>query len=183
MPTRCMPSWIGLLLKDVVIVGNSLGCLMAGAYAAAHPERVRSMILLSPAAGHAGDEASSASWLEQFEARPRRPGGKRSPTLVGKASPREAVEPDALDAAADPPAGLSSGGALPDARPARLRTRANSEEGAGRLRQRGHRHAGSELQGGRGGVSHAQVPLASPASGTCLTSRRRRPSMRSIQKP
>ena len=59
--TRCMPSWIALLLKDVVIVGNSLGCLMAGAYAAAHPRRVRSMILLSPAAGHAGDEASSAT--------------------------------------------------------------------------------------------------------------------------
>ena len=33
-----------LLLKDVVLVGNSLGCLMATAYAAAHPERVRSAI-------------------------------------------------------------------------------------------------------------------------------------------
>src|SRR5687768_11070562 len=41
-----------LILKDVVIVANSLGCLMAGAYAAAHPERIRSMILLDPAAGH-----------------------------------------------------------------------------------------------------------------------------------
>src|SRR5262249_6777100 len=41
-----------LLLKDVMIVGNSLGCLMAGAYAAAHPERVRSMILLDPAGGN-----------------------------------------------------------------------------------------------------------------------------------
>ena len=48
-----------LILKDVVIVGNSLGCLMAGAYAAAHPERVRSMILLDPAAGHAGDETGA----------------------------------------------------------------------------------------------------------------------------
>jgi pimeloyl-ACP methyl ester carboxylesterase len=48
-----------LLLKDVVIVGNSLGCLMAGAYAAAHPERVRSMILFSPATGHAGDEQAA----------------------------------------------------------------------------------------------------------------------------
>src|SRR5919204_6534830 len=43
-----------LLLKDVVLVGNSLGCLMAGAYAAAHPERVRSMLLLGPAGGDGG---------------------------------------------------------------------------------------------------------------------------------
>src|SRR3954464_3574746 len=42
-----------LLLKDIVLVGNSLGCLMAGAYAAAHGERVRSMILLGPAGGYA----------------------------------------------------------------------------------------------------------------------------------
>src|SRR6266850_953460 len=41
-----------LLLKDVVLVGNSLGCLMAGAYAAAHPERVRGMVLLGPAGGY-----------------------------------------------------------------------------------------------------------------------------------
>src|SRR5207249_9905358 len=41
-----------LLLKDVVLVGNSLGCLMASAYAAAHPERVRSMLLLGPAGGY-----------------------------------------------------------------------------------------------------------------------------------
>ena len=82
-----------LLLKDVVLVGNSLGCLMAGAYAAAHPERVRSMILLSPAAGNAGDESMQRDRLKQFEE--LGPGGlaeKRSPTLVGKASPREAVD-------------------------------------------------------------------------------------------
>ena len=82
-----------LLLKDVVIVGNSLGCLMAGAYAAAHPERVRSMILLDPAAGHAGDESKQRERLKQFEELgPEGLAEKRSPTLVGKASPREAVE-------------------------------------------------------------------------------------------
>jgi len=82
-----------LLLKDVVIVGNSLGCLMAGAYAAAHPERVRSMILLDPAAGHAGDESKARERLKQFEELgPEGLAEKRSPTLVGKNSPREAVE-------------------------------------------------------------------------------------------
>src|ERR1051325_2966095 len=82
-----------LLLKDVVIVGNSLGCLMAGAYAAAHPERVRSMILLDPAAGHAGDESKQRERLKQFEELgPEGLAEKRSPLVVGKNSPREAVE-------------------------------------------------------------------------------------------
>ena len=82
-----------LLLKDVVIVGNSLGCLMAGAYAAAHPERVRSMILLDPAAGHAGDESKQRERLKQFdELGPEGLAEKRSPLVVGKNSPREAVE-------------------------------------------------------------------------------------------
>jgi pimeloyl-ACP methyl ester carboxylesterase len=82
-----------LLLKDVVIVGNSLGCLMAGAYAAEHPERVRSMILLSPAAGNAGDESKQRERLKQFEELgPEGLAEKRSPTLVGKGSPPEAVE-------------------------------------------------------------------------------------------
>ena len=82
-----------LLLKDVVLVGNSLGCLMAGAYAAAHPERVRSMILLDPAAGHAGDESKQRERLRQFEELgPEGLAEKRSPTLFGKGSPPEAVE-------------------------------------------------------------------------------------------
>lgn len=82
-----------LLLKDVVLIGNSLGCLMAGAYAAAHPERVRSMILLDPAAGHAGDESKQRERLKQFEELgPEGLAEKRSPTLVGRNSPPEAVE-------------------------------------------------------------------------------------------
>jgi pimeloyl-ACP methyl ester carboxylesterase len=76
-----------------VIVGNSLGCLMAGAYAAAHPERIRSMILLDPAAGHAGDESKQLERLKQFEGLgPEGLAEKRSPMVVGKNSPREAVE-------------------------------------------------------------------------------------------
>jgi len=82
-----------LLLKDVVIVANSLGCLMAAAYGAAHPERVRSMILLDPAAGHAGDESKQRERLKQFEELgPEGLAEKRSPMIVGKNSPREAVE-------------------------------------------------------------------------------------------
>ena len=87
-----------LLLKDVVLVGNSLGCLMATAYAAAHPERVRSMVLLGPAGGY-GDlapaerEAKLAERLRQLdELGPEGLAEKRSPTLVAKGSPPIALE-------------------------------------------------------------------------------------------
>ena len=45
-----------LLLKDIVIVANSLGGLFAGAYARAHGERVRSMVLISPSSGYGAAE-------------------------------------------------------------------------------------------------------------------------------
>jgi pimeloyl-ACP methyl ester carboxylesterase len=87
-----------LLLKDAVLVGNSLGCLMAGAYAAAHPERVRSMVLLGPAGGY-GDwpvaerEANLAERLRQFDDLGAEGlAEQRSPTLVAKGSPPIALE-------------------------------------------------------------------------------------------
>jgi len=85
-----------LLLKDVVLVGNSLGCLMAGAFAAAHPERVRSMLLLGPAGGYgdlADREAKLAERLRQLdELGPEGLAEQRSPTLVAKGSPPIALE-------------------------------------------------------------------------------------------
>lgn len=85
-----------LLLKDVVLVGNSLGCLMAGAYAAAHPERVRSLVLLGPAGGYADlpdREAMLAARLRQLdELGPAGLAEQRSPTLVAKGSPPLALE-------------------------------------------------------------------------------------------
>src|ERR671934_1359419 len=77
-----------LLLKDVVLVGNSLGCLMAGAYAAAHPERVRSMLLLGPAGGYGAlapaerDERLRGRLREIDELGPAGLAQKRAPTLV-----------------------------------------------------------------------------------------------------
>lgn len=82
-----------LLLKDVVLVASSLGCLMATAYAAAHPERVRRMILLGPAGGYAGDEARTAERLRQFdELGAEGLAEKRAPTVVAKGSPPIALE-------------------------------------------------------------------------------------------
>lgn len=82
-----------LLLKDVVLVASSLGCLMAGAYAAAHPERVRSMILLGPAGGYAGDEARTSERLRQYdELGAEGLAEKRAPTVVAKNSPAIALE-------------------------------------------------------------------------------------------
>src|ERR671937_1539999 len=85
-----------LLLKDVVLVGNSLGCLMAGAYAAAHSERVRSMVLLGPAGGYADlsdREAKLTERLRQLDdLGPEGLAEQRSPTLVAKGSPPIALE-------------------------------------------------------------------------------------------
>jgi pimeloyl-ACP methyl ester carboxylesterase len=41
-----------LNLHRVVVVGHSLGCLFAGAFALAHPSRVAALALLSPALGY-----------------------------------------------------------------------------------------------------------------------------------
>jgi pimeloyl-ACP methyl ester carboxylesterase len=82
-----------LLLKDVMLVASSLGCLMAGAYAAARPERVRRLILLGPASGYAGDPARTEERLRQFdELGAEGLAEKRAPTVVAKDSPPIAVE-------------------------------------------------------------------------------------------
>ena len=85
-----------LLLKDVVLVGNSLGCLMAGAYAAAHGDRVRSMVLLGPAGGYAAlsdrEERLRGRLEELDKLGPEGLAEKRSPTVVAKASPAFALE-------------------------------------------------------------------------------------------
>ncbi len=85
-----------LLLKDVALIGNSLGCLMASAYAAAHPERVRSMVLLGPAAGYGGladrDEKLRGRLAQLEELGPEGMARERSPTLVAKGSPPFALE-------------------------------------------------------------------------------------------
>ena len=85
-----------LLLKDVVLVGNSLGCLMAGAYAAAHGERVRSMVLLGPAAGYAmlpdREEKLRGRLEELHKLGPEGLAQKRSPTVIAKGSPAAALE-------------------------------------------------------------------------------------------
>jgi pimeloyl-ACP methyl ester carboxylesterase len=82
-----------LLLKDVVLVANSLGGLMAGAYARRQPERVRAMMLISPAGGHGGNKTVLHQRLQQLdELGPEGMAEKRSPTLVGPAAPAIALE-------------------------------------------------------------------------------------------
>jgi len=85
-----------LLLKDIVLVGNSLGCLMAGAYAAAHGERVRSMILLGPAGGYAAladrEERLRGRLEELDKLGPDGLAERRSPTVVAKGSSPFALE-------------------------------------------------------------------------------------------
>jgi pimeloyl-ACP methyl ester carboxylesterase len=82
-----------LLLKDVILVGNSLGCLMAAAYMKDHQDKVRKALLISPASGYGGDTAIVASRLKQLEELgPEGMAQQRSPTLLAANHTPEALE-------------------------------------------------------------------------------------------
>ena len=82
-----------LLLKDVVLVANSLGALMAGAYARLQPERVRAMLLISPAAGYSGDRTVLEQRLKQLdELGPDGMAEKTSAALLGSKAGPDALE-------------------------------------------------------------------------------------------
>ncbi|WP_343673866.1 alpha/beta hydrolase [Paraburkholderia heleia] len=59
---RVLADWLDALrIARCALVGHSLGAIMAGAFAAAHPERVAGLLLISPAAGYgAADESVRA---------------------------------------------------------------------------------------------------------------------------
>jgi pimeloyl-ACP methyl ester carboxylesterase len=79
------------------LLGHSLGCLMAAAFAARHPGRVRSLTLCSIAGGHAHlPEAERRKLLDQrlqdvATLGPRGMAEKRAPRLLGPAAPPEAL--------------------------------------------------------------------------------------------
>ena len=82
---------------DFHLLGHSLGCLMAAAFAARHPGRVRSLTLCSIAGGHAHlSEAERKNLLDQrlHDVATLGPSGmaeKRAPRLLGPAAPPEAL--------------------------------------------------------------------------------------------
>jgi pimeloyl-ACP methyl ester carboxylesterase len=81
-----------LLLKDALIVGNSLGCLMAGAYMKDHGDKVRGALLVSPAGGYGGDEKMFAQRKQALdELGPEGMAEKRSPALLGSKATPEAL--------------------------------------------------------------------------------------------
>lgn len=50
---RVLAGWLDALgIARCVLVGHSLGAIMAGAFAAGHPERVAGLLLISPAGGY-----------------------------------------------------------------------------------------------------------------------------------
>jgi len=82
-----------LELRDFTLVANSLGGLMAAAHARAHPERVRGIVMISPAGGHGGDRVKLAERLKQLdELGPEGMAEKRSPTLLGRKAQPIALE-------------------------------------------------------------------------------------------
>ena len=133
-----------LLLKDVVLVANSLGCLMAGAYAAAHRERVRSMVLLGTRgrlrrAGRSRGAGCAAGWKSWTSSGRRAWPRSARRRWSAKGSPPIALELVRWTQRRIRPQGYRQ--ALHCLAQGRLAERcaALPEEGAGRLRQRGHR--------------------------------------------
>ncbi|MEM5313228.1 alpha/beta fold hydrolase [Paraburkholderia sp. JHI869] len=56
---RVLADWLDALgIARCMLVGHSLGAIMAGAFAAAHPERVAGLLLISPAGGYGAADAS-----------------------------------------------------------------------------------------------------------------------------
>ncbi|WP_434665829.1 alpha/beta fold hydrolase [Paraburkholderia sp. A3BS-1L] len=56
---RVLADWLDTLgIERCVLVGHSLGAIIAGAFAAWHPERVAGLLLISPAAGYGAAEAA-----------------------------------------------------------------------------------------------------------------------------
>ena len=84
-------------IGDLHLLGHSLGCLMAAAFAARHPERVLSLTLCSIAGGHAHlPEPERRKLLDQrlhdvATLGPRGMAEKRAPRLLGPAAPPEAL--------------------------------------------------------------------------------------------
>lgn len=87
----------GLGLPRFVLVGHSLGAMMAAAYAAAYSERIAGLVLLSPARGYGSaaaalrDErlASRLAMLERLG--PEGLARERSAAMLSSAAPREAL--------------------------------------------------------------------------------------------
>lgn len=56
---RALADWLDTLdIERCVLVGHSLGAIIAGAFAAAHPARVGGLLLISPASGYGAAEES-----------------------------------------------------------------------------------------------------------------------------
>lgn len=87
-----------LELESMHLVGHSLGALMASAYAAAQPQRVRSLLLANPAQGYATTELAERERVSQARVQSWRDLGmdayiaQRAPRLL-----RPQPDPAALD--------------------------------------------------------------------------------------
>lgn len=56
---RALADWLDTLgIGRCMLAGHSLGAIVAGAFAAAHPERVAGLLLISPAGGYGAADAS-----------------------------------------------------------------------------------------------------------------------------
>lgn len=80
-----------LHVKSFVLAAQSLGALIAGAYARAFP--LEKMLLLSPAGGYAGDMSRIRARLEQLDALgPEGLAARRAADMLSSAAPPQALE-------------------------------------------------------------------------------------------
>jgi pimeloyl-ACP methyl ester carboxylesterase len=96
---RALESFVDALgLSRFVLVGHSLGALMAGAFAASHPARLQGLVLLSPAGGYG--TAHPVLRMDRLNARlkmmetlgPEGVAEQRSANLLTANAPAEALE-------------------------------------------------------------------------------------------
>lgn len=91
-----LEAWLAALgVERCVLVGHSLGAMMAGAYLAAHPSRVAGMVLADPAQGYGDaeparrDEVYRGRWTQLMEQGHGAYARARAPRLL-----REAAAPE-----------------------------------------------------------------------------------------
>ena len=169
---RCSRPWLShyaAVLKDwldalgierCVLVGHSLGAIIAGAFAAANPQRVAGLLLLSPAGGYGAASAEVRETKRDQrlamlnELGPQGLAEQRSTNMLSANAERRSPRVGALEHVARDPARLRAGDASARQRRSRQRPRALQRPHQRGSRRGRHHHASRRLRAHRAGRRH-----------------------------